>query len=294
VALSQRIARRFLAGLAVDLQARLDDFLGDRPLDERKAKTLAAWLKENYRFDVSRTPKGGKAYKEALEALHWYLANGRPVESYRSSIEDKWGELRRQLDEVVRLFTDEGGRSVPKELRVGGNTYVNEVGFDEAKLTEYTKSLEQVFAEVKGWRRKALSGGLTVVLASPKSFAGTAGGKYQSSQDRMLVRATPNVLKRTRGTYGAFDYIIVHELGHRYEHKLRPRLDFDKSEWHTTKYSTKEGEAFAELFAMTNFGLPVPGKEDVLTRFEDYMATGKVPESEIRELPEHLRRLLGK
>lgn len=288
------VARRFIAGLGASLQAKVDDFLRDAPLDEAKGKALAGWLHDNFRFDVSRTPRGGKAYKEALDALHWYLANGRPLESYRPNIEDKWGDLRRHLDEVVRLFTDEGGRSVPKELRLGGNTYVNEVGFDEAKLAEYAKGLEQVFDEVKGWRRKALAGGLTVVLASPKSFAGTAGGKYQSSADRMLVRATPNVLKRTRGSYGAFDYIIIHELGHRYEHKLRPKLDFDKSEWHSTAYSRKEGEAFAELFAMTNFGLPVPGKEDVLAKFEDYMATGKVPEAEFRELPEHLRKLLGR
>lgn len=270
------------------------DLLGDRPLEERKGKAVAEWLRAHFRFDVARTPKGGKALKEALDALHWYLAHGNPLESYREAIEGKWEGLRRHLDEVVRLFTDEGGRSVPKELRLGSNTYLNEVGFDAARLSEYASGLEQVFSEVKGWRRKALSGGLTVVLASPKAFSGTAAGKYLSSEDRMLVRATPAILKRTRGTYGAFDYIIVHELGHRYEYRLRPRIDFDRSEWWTTRYSQKEGEAFAELFAMTNFGLPAPGKEDVLARFEEAMTSGKVPETEPRELPEHLRRFMGK
>lgn len=288
------VARRFVAGLADELQARMTDLLRDQPLEPEKAKSIAGWLRDNYRFDVSRTPKGGKAYKEALTALHWFLKNGHPLESYRGSIEGKWADLQRHLDEVVRMFTDEGGRSVPKELSLGGNTYLNEVGFDEARLTEYAEGLQQVFAELKGWRRKALVGGLTVVLASPKSFTGTVGGKYQTSADRLLVRATPNVLKRTRGTYGSFDYIIVHELGHRYEAKYRPRFDFDKLEWQTTRYSYREGEAFAELFAVTNFGLPVAGKEQVLERFETLMATGKVPEVESRSLPPHLLKMLGR
>lgn len=293
--MSRVAARVMLAGLAQDAKRRFDDLLRDQPLDDRKAVALAGWLAENFHFQVSRTPKGAKAFKDALDALHWYLKNGKPVESYRASIEGKWADLAGKIDEAVRLLTDEGGKRVPKELKVGQNTYENEVGFDEAKLAEYAENLEKVFRELKGWRKKALTGGLRVVLASPKSFGGTAGGKYKSADDVLLVRATPAVLKRTRGTYGAFDYIIVHELGHRFDHKFRPKADWDKSEWQTTQYSSKSGEeAFAELFALTNFGLPVSGKEDVLARFEEFMETGKIPTTEPRELPEHLRRLLDR
>jgi len=289
-----RVASRvMLAGLAQEAKRKFDDVLRDQPIDERKAKALAEWLAENFHFQVSRTPKGAKAYKDTLDALHWYLRNGNPAESYRASIEIKWGVLEGKIDEAVRLLSDEGGKKIPKELRVGQNTYENEVGFNEAKLAEYAENLEKVFRELKGWRKKALTGGLKVVLASPKSFGGTAGGKYKSEEDILLVRATPAVLKRTRGTYGAFDYIIVHELGHRFDHKFRPKADWDKFEWQTTQYSSTSGEeAFAELFALTNFGLPVSGKDAVLARFEEFMETGKIPTTEPRELPPHLRKLL--
>jgi hypothetical protein len=160
---------------------------------------------------------------------------------------------------------------VPKELKVGGNTYLNLVGFDEKKLKTYVAALEKVFDEVKGWRRKALSGGIRVALAGPSEFHGTAAGVYKSAQDTLFVRATPNVLKRTQGTYGAFDYIIVHELGHRYDRKVGPGFDFERQEWWTSRYSQKEGETFAELFAISNFGMKGDWNQAVVEKFNELM-----------------------
>lgn len=65
--------------------------------------------------------------------------------------------------------------------------------------------------------------------------------------------ATPKVLKRELGSYGSVDYILIHELGHRYERKNHVPEDFDQTEWWSTRYSTMEGESFAELFAMGNW-----------------------------------------
>ena len=48
------------------------------------------------------------------------------------------------------------------------------------------------------------------------------------------------------------------------------------------------------MFALTNFGITGQGDQAVLDKFEDYMTTGKVPETEPVELPDHLKRLLGK
>lgn len=159
------------------------------------------------------------------------------------------------------------------------------------RFNEYIDALEAVFAEVKGWRRKAFDGGLKVALAGPDKFRGTAGGTYKSAEDTMYVRATPKVLKRTRGTYGAFDYIIIHELGHRYEYKHRTTVDvdFDKSEWVTTPYSRKEGEAFAELFALSNFGMKGDWDEKI-KKFDDLMSAAKTTQR--GELPPHLKAML--
>jgi hypothetical protein len=109
----------------------------------------------------------------------------------------------------------------------------------------------------------------------------------------LYVRATPQVFKRTRGTYGAFDYIIIHELGHRYERKRGLPVDFDQAEWWTTKYSQTEGmggsESFAELFALSNFGLTGYGRPGVFDRFEAVMAGRDDPLKP--ELPPHLQGL---
>jgi hypothetical protein len=293
---SHRVARRFLASLGNQLQDRMEDLLGS-PLDSAKGKALGEWLEDNFRFLVAKTPKGGKALKEDLNKLHWFLKFGlsqqQDPEKLRPTIEGIWAEIRKHLDEAVRLFTDEGGKVIPKEVRFGSNTYFNPSGLPEAQLNEYVKALEQVFDELKGWRKKALAGGLKIILAGPKEFSGTAAGKYKSSEDALLVRATPKILKRTRGTYGAFDYIIVHELGHRYEYKRRPTVDFDRQEWVTTPYSKNDNEKFAELFAISNFG--INGSWDpTVEKFEILMTGGKVQEREPVELPEHLRKLVGK
>lgn len=279
-----RIARRFVAGLADQLQDKMKDLLNESPLNADQGKAVASWMETHFSFQGAKTPKGGKALKEATSKLHWFLKFGlgqqQDPEVLRPTIEHAWSDVEKGIADLVKLFSEEGGKIVPKEVKVGANTYRNISGFSEAQLKGYVTSLEQVFAELKGWRKKALAGGVTVALAGPSDFRGTSGGKYKSSEDTLYVRATPAVLKRTRGTYAAFDYIIVHELGHRYEYKRRPGIDFDRPEWWTSRYSSNEGESFAELFALTNFGITGQGSQETLDRFEDYMTTGKVPEFE--------------
>lgn len=270
-----RVARLFLAGLADQLEGKIQGLLRDPSPEEGRA--IAKWLADNFYFQFSKTPKGGKDLKEILTCLHWYLAYGLEADSdrYLSSIESKWGVLKGQIATLIRLFTEEGGKKVPREVQAGPNTYLNLSGFSAEQVRLYVDALEAVWNELKGWRRKALAGGLKVALAGPREFNGTSAGKYKSSEDTLLVRATPQILKRTRGTYGALDYILVHELGHRYEYRVRPGVDFDRQEWQTTPYSSKEGERFAELFAISNF--EIRGSWDpVVDKFEVLMASGKV------------------
>lgn len=210
-------------------------------------------------------------------------------EKARTEIESFWkDDIKPHLAKIVTLFTDEGGKVVPKELTLSGVTYVNEVGVDAASVEKYAKRLEVIFNSITGWRAKALRSGLKVILASPRQFRGTVGGKYKRNEDALYIRTTPNVLKRGEG-YGSFEYIIVHELGHRFERYNRIAIDFDKVEWWTTKYSRNEGEAFAELFALGHFGTRGTWDPAVVDRFEQAM-TGQDSHTELPELPEHLRR----
>lgn len=292
--MAKRVAAKFsfTAGLNEELVAKFDklfqDFSGDAALE------VANWFKNTFRFDVSKTPQGQRDLKLKAEKLHWWLTqsaslksrfNGQGVQF--SNEEDTpdlaWArggkEAKRVWEEevqplagdLIRYFSNEGSKIVPKEVQVGGNTYLNFVGFDQKKIGQYVTAMEAVFGDVKGWRRKAFAGGLTVAFAGPKDFRGTAAGKYKSDQDILYVRATPNVLKRAGGSYGALDYILIHELGHRYERKVGTKFDFERQEWWTSPYSKKDGEQFAELFAISNFDLKGPWNQEVVAKFDSLM-----------------------
>lgn len=271
-----------LANMKDDLKAKMDGLFSQFSVSE--ARTIADWFKKNVRFDVSRTPTGQKALKDKLAKFYWFLNQAAGFPGVSNDDDGGWQrggreatriwteEILPHIDDLVRYFTDEGGKRVPREVNVGANTYVNDVGFDEDKLAQYTSAIENVFSELLGWRSDALVGGVKVVLSGPKAFRGTAAGVYKSNEDTLYVRATPNILGRKTGTYGSVDYIIVHELGHRYERKHgTANIDFEKPEWWTTPYSKKEGEAFAELFAISNFGLHGQWDASVVDRFEKNM-----------------------
>ena len=283
--IQERVATRFIqAGLEQELSQRMNKLFSS-PYDDGDAAEVAKWFKNTFRFDTAKTPPGQKKLKELASKFHWHLNAGskqnvggdvpkvwRGNESNFKYAADIWAkELKPLAADLVRYFSDEGIKVVPKEVEVGGHTYLNLVGFDGKALGKIIQSLESVFDQVKDWRRKALSG-LKVALADPRHFHGTAGGKYKSSEDTLYVRATPAVLKRTRGTYGAFDYILVHELGHRYDRKHGTKVDFDQQEWWTTPYSKNGGdEPFAELFALSNFGMTGTWGP-VLEKFEQIMS----------------------
>lgn len=269
-------ARFVRAGLGDDLRRKMDDLLQD--FDGPKAKAVGEWFEENFRVSSPKTPKGGKELKDKAQKLVWVLkhrlgqtAGEGAAEKARAEVESDWKTIEPQVAQLVAGFTDEGGKVVPKEVTLGGVTFVNEVGVDEATVEKYAKRLSAIFDTLHGWRAKALQGGLRVVLASPRNFTGTAGGKYKTNEDALYVRTTPTVLKRDGAGYGGFEYIIVHELGHRYERFNRVPKDFDQPVWLTSRYSTKEGESFAELFAIGHFKIKGTWNPGIVERFEQEM-----------------------
>jgi hypothetical protein len=262
--ITRKGAAAVIASLGPDLKSRMQAFLA-APYDDGAAKSLGKWIAENFRTQGPKTPPGQKDLKENVEALRWYLMHGG--ESYRASIEAVWPRIEPKIADLVRYFSDEG-EVVPKELAVGNRVYINAAGLSQKALDQYAARLEAVFKSLGGWRAKALTGTLKVVLASPKEFRGTSGGKYKSGEDALYIRATPSVLKRGSG-YASFEYILVHELGHRYERVASLSRDFDT--WTTTRYSYKEGEAFAELFAIGHFGLTGNWDDGVVKKFEEAM-----------------------
>ena len=97
------------------------------------------------------------------------------------------------------------------------------------------------------------------------------------SRTRAAREGAREIAYRARGaagTYGAQDFILVHELGHRYERKRQLPKDFDQPGWKTTRYSSTEGEAFPELFALGHFGITGAWDPEVQERFEKLMGAG--------------------
>ncbi len=242
------------------------------------AKLAAKWMEEHlHKVFLPRTPRGGKALKQKLDRLHHTLKQTYDNSDSRAAqVQDDILQLQPYFDTILKMFGEGHGTIIPKEMRSGDVIYRNDVGLDEKRLKAFVAKLDALWASVKGWRRKAFVGGMTVVLSGPKAFRGTASGVYRSAQDEMHVRATPKVLKRSSG-YGDPQYILIHELGHRYEYKVGGLpTNFDSASWVTTRYSMKEGESFAELFALGHFGLQ--GKWDgvKVQRFEQVMSTGRL------------------
>ncbi len=264
--------RHVTASLGDEVTRKMDGLLqGDYDVEE--AKKIAAWLNDTFRFKSPKTPRGQKQLKEQMDKLWWSLAHGGLV--HRSSVQFTWDEVKPKVADLVRYFSNEGMTVVSDKIEMGGNTYFNRAGLDNATLEKYAKRLEALFNTVTGWRAKAFVGGLKVAFASPRDFRGTASGKYRQSEDMLYVRTTPAVLKRGDG-YGSFDYVLIHELGHRYDAKNPPPVDFDRPEWWTSKYSQTDSlagsESFAELFAIGHYNLRGSWDPAVVDRFEKVMS----------------------
>lgn len=277
------LRRLLVEGLAEELRDRVGRLL--RRYDVEEAKQLGYWIDRTFRVSGPRTPRGGKELKERLAALVWVLrhrvgpgeqSDEAVLGKARDEVELRWGGIAPQVDRVVALFSDEGGKAVPKERVVRDRRYVNRVELSGPTFDRYVDQIENLLGSLHGWRVRALDGKLTVVLAGPRDFHGTAGGRYRREEDALYVRATPAVLRRDEG-YASLNYILVHELGHRYERLHGLPVDFDRPEWWTSRYSKTESlagsEAFAELFAIGHFDLAGPWSAETVERFERAMAS---------------------
>ena len=277
-------ARRLVASVADELPNKVEDLLHG-PYDRSKAYDLADWMKKNFKVGVS--VRGHREVAEALERFIGILNQFRNEHGWNLSPDsDSWNQssaktiwerdLKPKMDELIQYFTDEGGSKLLSEYKIGSNTYLNQVGMAKDSLVKYATRLDSLFETLTGWRKKALSGGLIVSLAPPKYFRGTSSGKYRASEDTLYVRAVPKILQRSGGSYGSVDYILIHELGHRYERFHPLKVNFDTPEWWTSKYSMTESmsgssESFAELFAIGHFGITGPWDQRKVASFEKLM-----------------------
>lgn len=285
-----RRARILVASLETEFRDRFEKMMGspESPPPE-EVQAFRKWVADNFKLS-GRVPKEGKIAQGTLN--HFWRALERAttrfgLEGVQMRDEHRgrspfyawyngfWNNVQRELPNIVQYLSYEGTGSKPLvfEKKVGGNTYVNMVGASAERFEGLISVVEDVFSTLKGWHRKALDGGVHVVFAGPKDFRGTSSGTYRSEKDQLWIRATAGGrIERGGSGYGGLAYVIVHELGHRFDRKQGTKIDFERSEWFTSPYSSKDGETFAELFALSNFGITTY-KPEVVAKFEQLMIT---------------------
>ncbi len=277
--LAPKIAARYIAAsLEHEFVQRFEKLLAYAPNNPppEEIKAFRKWISEKFHF--TRTPKGLKREREELERLWRGLEHTEsrfimPGVFHFMYGDDRWTAIKRMIPAWVAGFTSEEGsaKAITHEKTVGGNTYTNLIGASDARLNGLIDTIESAFHGLKGWRRKALDGGINVMFLGSKDFHGTVSGKYKTDKDQLWIRATPGGRIDKGGTgYAGLAYVITHELGHRYEHKQRVPSNVEGNGWYTSPYSLKEGEAFAELFALSNFDIRGTWG-DTLDRFERIM-----------------------
>jgi hypothetical protein len=281
--MERRVIRRFIgASLATDFESKFEALLAATPNPTPKdIEDFRKWVTNN--FNWSRAPREAKNAKERLDhfwrSLESFERGGFIPGAFAMMKGGRvWDQEKEMIPTWVRFFSTEGtGKTVTRERVVGANTYINLVGASDKSLDGMISTIEEAFHSLKGWRRQALIGGVTTVFAGPKDFRGTSSGRYNVQHDRLWIRATAGGrIDKAGDGYGSLRYVIVHELGHRYEHKKGVPYDFQRPEWYTTRYSTAEGmsgasEAFAELFAISNFDIKGNWDQTKVDRFEKLM-----------------------
>ena len=277
-----RFERLFTASLANEFTSRFEKLMGYAPRNPppQEVADFRHWIATNFKL-TGRVPAEAKRAREDLErfwrSLELAASHGAVEGVFSRFYKEAWErDIVPQIPTIVQYLSSEGsGKAHTFEKQVGDRTYVNMVGAGEARLDDMIAVIEKVFSELRGWRKKALDGGIRVVFAGPKDFHGTASGTYKRAKDELWIRATAGgKIQRGGDNYGGLGYVITHELGHRYEEHHPVGINFDQGNWFTSPYSTKEGESFAELFALSNFGMrEVHGKSfgHVLDAFESRM-----------------------
>jgi hypothetical protein len=183
------------------------------------------------------------------------------------------------------------------ELQLKNADYNNHSIMSEKKFIQLANEIDLFLSTLTGVHKKSLSPRLIVVFVKKQDSAAKA--KYKSKEDMIYIRpdrATPG------DAYASFNYIMVHELGHRYLSHNKVNFDYDASHWITTPYSRTDSmigeEKFAELFALSHFnytGKPFDSYDKTIQRFNSEMKGNNIKENimKISELKEFIKSVIA-
>lgn len=233
-------------------------------------ETLKGWLKT-----LRLRRKAPRGMKKLIADLLFIEKQFNAADQFRLDTNQGsmlWDNIRNTISrwspEDVNLINAKLSSKEGEDImKLNGVTYVNRSVLSDKGFKEKVKIADGVLRSLKGFHKKAL---LNLTVHFVKRAESKTAARYLQAKDIIVIR--PDRAKNNPG-YGHFPYVLVHELGHRYEKFHRQRVEFDRQEWWTTKYSQRDtmsgGEQFAELFALSNWESSYPEHKDKIERFRD-------------------------
>jgi len=177
--------------------------------------------------------------------------------------ENKVKMLRLSKEEIQSLFINNKENIIKKTI----GTYIKHDTLSYEKFLSNVDTVEKMLETLKGYHREAAHN-IKIKFVGSTDIKSKA--KYKSDQDTILINSS-KVLPSEE--YAGLNYVIVHELGHRYLKLHLQKWNYESPEWITTKYSMVDSmtgeEKFAELFALSNWKNKYSQFADKIKNFED-------------------------
>jgi len=147
-------------------------------------------------------------------------------------------------------------------LKIGTITFTNKSTINFKKFQQHSNYIAGELKKLKGFHKKALKGGLKIKFVKKDECKSKA--KYKGDKDELYIR--PDRMEKGDG-YASLIYVVLHELGHRFERKVKSYNNVP----YTTKYSKTQSfdgdEAFAELFAISHWKKDYPEYKKQIAEF---------------------------
>jgi len=238
-------------------QINYNRLLNPEPTDEYFT-LLKSWL-STLSFE-GRSPINMKkeqnyliSLKKSIESYELYYKNKREVTIGSIVFGNINAVIKRlTLDDIKNIELKFSSQDKIDELKLSNCTFYNKSIISQKRFIEISNDINNLLSQLEGFHKKSIQNNLKIYFV--KKEMSKSAAVYKSNEDIIYIRPD----KVTTGdNYGSFKYVIIHELGHRYEHYFKLPTDFDNYNWVTTKYSRSEnsfnGEQFAELFALSQW-----------------------------------------
>jgi hypothetical protein len=229
---------------------------------------------------ISIFPKSGKApngLSKEFEFIKFLKKQSDAYQEYNMISQNiantfsHWDES--DINRIVDGFFKTKNSKI-ENLTIGNLTFINDSLMAESRFKLTSKKISEFLDKFTGFHKKALTGKFEIYFKPADALRAKA--TYKSQLDQIWIKET-YAREIDTVAYASLLYIIVHELGHRYEYKHGSPSGFVASKFYTTRYSQTDTmsfgtESFAEIFAISFFGVQkYPQYESQIAQFEKIM-----------------------